>query len=105
MAQNQDNLNFIAALALYQHRRDNALGLTHLTGAQRGLIWYYNETLRNKLTKAFHYGIIQGARQRIKEIRKTIKKTTPIEVAERLYKEALVLEQQIEKSSEIINGR
>lgn len=36
------NIDLIGMLALYQNRRDTAIGLTHITAKQRGLLWYRN---------------------------------------------------------------
>lgn len=97
-------LNFIGALALHQNRRDTALGLSHITTRQRGLLWFYNTKKQDIAIKSFHYGVIIGARKRIKQIKRTVKPDTPIAEANRLYQEALALQQQIEKSQEIIDG-
>lgn len=97
-------LNFIGALALHQNRRDKALGLNHITTQQRGLIWYYNTKKREIAVKSFYYGIILGARKRIGQIKKMVKADTPLAEAQRLYQEALILKQQIDKAQEIIDG-
>lgn len=66
------SVNFVAALALHQHKRDTALGLTHITTKQRGLIWYYNVNQRELFIeaskKAFSYGAIRQAQRRMNEI-------------------------------------
>lgn len=98
------SLNFIGALALHQNRRDSALGLSHVTSRQRGLIWYYNTKRQEMAIKSFHYGVIIGARRRIKQIKRKVKADTPIAEAQRLYQEALILRQQIDKSQTVIDG-
>lgn len=72
MEAEKGSLNFIGALALYQHRRDTAIGLTHITQAQRGLLWYYDKKQRdaaNKFVKADAYhAIIQLGAFEIKRL-------------------------------------
>lgn len=103
-------LNFVAALALHQHKRDVALGLTHVTTKTCGLLWYYNalqqksvESYQDLMLKSFHLGVIRGARKRMRRIRKTIKPTTPIERARALYQEYVILQETFNKSVEVIN--
>lgn len=109
--QNLNNLNFIACLALHQNRRDSALGLNHVTTRTRGLIWYYNvkqrelhESYQDLMLKSFHLGVIRGARKRMRQIRKRINLTTPIEQARTLYQEYTLLQEAFNKSIEVING-
>ena len=104
MPENGGNLNFIACLALHQNRRDSATGLTHVTKVQKGLLWYYNVKKQETYTKYFYYGVIQGARERIAQIKGIINQDTPISEARRLYNESLVLQQQIDNAEKIING-
>ncbi len=98
------NLNFIGALALHQNRRDMALGLNHVTTKTRGLLWYYNIKQQEIATKSFYYGVIIGCRKRLKQIKKQVKIDTPIEQAQMLYREALVLQEQIVKAEKVIDG-
>lgn len=106
-----NDAEFIAALLLYQYRQDNALGLHHVTSRQRGLLWYYNALQLNafkdqqaELLKAFHFGVVRGARKRIEQIKELIGIDTPIEQARQLYKEVLILEETIKASTDILNG-
>lgn len=100
MAQKSDNLNFIAALALYQHRRDNALGLTHVTQAQRGLIWYYNTRQKELLSTLTRAAIVQGAMssidRRMAEIMTEVEQV-PIERKRELLTEAIGLKKQAQR--------
>lgn len=106
-----NQINFVAALTLHQHKRDGALGLTHVTTSQRGLLWYYNtlqqksvESYQDLMLKSFHLGVIRGARKRMRQIRKSIKSTTPIEQARALYQEYAILQEAFNKSAEVINA-
>lgn len=100
--------DFVACLALYQNRRDTAIGLSHITTKQKGLIWYYNilktESYNRLIAMSFNLGVIRGARKRIKEIVMQTKLDTPIEEANKLYQEALRLQDAINKATESING-
>lgn len=51
MEEKAASLNFIGALALFQQRRDSAIGLMHVTQAQRGLLWYYDKRQRDEANK------------------------------------------------------
>lgn len=101
-------INLTACLALYQHRRDCAIGLSHVTTKTRGLLWYYNfrnqELYRRLFVQGFNLGVIRQARKRIKEIKKQVTIDTPLDKAQRLHQEALMLQDQITKSYEAMNG-
>lgn len=66
------NADFIGAILLHQNRRDNALGLTHITTRQKGLLWYYNflqyHTYDKIVRAAIYNGIIQSGRLEIKNL-------------------------------------
>lgn len=91
------NVNLVATLALYQHRRDSAIGLAHITAKQRGLLWYYN-TQRRKLTEksvraAFVQGVMQEIDKRMAEIMQEAQ-DAPLERKRELLQEALSLKKQ-----------
>lgn len=96
-----NDVNFIAALALLQSKKDKTIGLTHVTSHQHGLIWYYNARRQDMykvlMKDAFNLGIIKGANRRIKQIKKALKPDMPIEEAQKLYKEFLALQAKIDK--------
>lgn len=52
-------IGLVECLALFQHRRDDALGLVHVTKAQRGLLWYRNTLARRAVSAALHAGVIK----------------------------------------------
>jgi hypothetical protein len=95
-----DQLNFIGALALHQHRRDSALGLSHVTTKTRGLLWYYNLKQRELVTRvskvAFVHGAMQQIDQRMAQIM-TEAQTAPIERKRELLKEAIDLKKQAQR--------
>lgn len=91
-----NQLNFIGALALYQRRRDCALGLNHVTARQRGLLWYYNVLQRKLYTDAFKFGASIQIQKRMKEIIKEAETATP-ERVEQLVTEAQGLEKAFDK--------
>ena len=106
-----NQIHLAACLALHQNRRYMALGLTHVTTRTRGLLWYYNtlqhvsvESYQDLMLKSFHLGVIRGARKRMRQIRKAIKLTTPIEKARTLYHEYTILQEAFNKSVEVINA-
>lgn len=92
-----NSVNLIAALALYQQRRDSAIGLAHITAKQRGLIWYYNmrqrELLQKTIKASFVHGVMQQIDQRMSEIM-TEAQGAPIERKRELLQEALNLRKQ-----------
>lgn len=98
---------FIGAIALYQNRRDNALGLAHVTTQQKGLLWYYNylqyEAYRDLMAKSFHLGVIRGARKSMRRIKRKIKTATSVEQAQSLYREYMILQELFNKSIEVLN--
>jgi hypothetical protein len=92
----KSSVNFIGSLALYQHRRDSALGLNHVTTKQRGLLWYYN-TLQDSIRREFIAA--QVKRDSLLQIHNRLKritreaKTAPIERKRELLAEAMKLEE------------
>lgn len=104
----QKDANFIACLALYQFRRDKAIGLMHVTSTQQGLLWYY-KVLQQELAKQYvEIGIAYtGLRQierRIKRIGiEARKKTTPIERKRELLTEAMKLQELAEQWQQTSN--
>jgi hypothetical protein len=102
------NANFIGALALYQQRRDSAIGLGHITIRQHGLLWYYNTLQRNRYieltTKAYHLGVIRSVRKRMKELKREIKSARSNELAQVLCQQYIGLQEVFNKSVEVING-
>lgn len=102
-------------LALRQQRLDKAVGITRIRPIVELLLVNYDkgrereraedaEALSKIAGKSFNLGVIQGAMSRIKEIKGTITADTPIEEAQRLYGEVLILQDQIKKAQEAING-
>lgn len=93
-------LNFIACLALHQNRRDTALGLTHVTTRQRGLLWFYNvkqkELLQSVARVSFKLGAIQQIDKLMAKIM-TEARDAPIERKRELLKEAVELQKQAKK--------
>lgn len=92
----ENNVNFIGSLAIYQHRRDNALGLNHVTAKQRGLLWYYN-TLQDGIRREFIAAQIKRdsmlqIHNRLKRIMREAKKAS-IERKQELLAEAMKLEE------------
>lgn len=55
----QSEIGFVECLALFQKRRDDALGLVHVTQRQRGLLWYRNLLARRAVSAALHAGVIK----------------------------------------------
>lgn len=100
MVESVDSLNFVGALALHQHKRDMALGLSHVTTRTRGLIWYYNikqrELVTNVAKASFKLGAIHQIDKRMAEIM-TEAQDAPIERKRELLKEAIKLQKQAKK--------
>lgn len=65
--------SFIASLMLYQHRKDKALGLHHVSFRLKGLFWYYQKIIKDQQQKAFLVGLIWGYHQEIKKLVKKAK--------------------------------
>lgn len=95
------NVNFVGAIALYQHRRDNALGLAHITSQQKGLLWYYNhlrfEQYQNYLKAAMAKGALNQIRNDVKRIKRQIRKAKTIEEKRGLLIEAIKLEEMAQQ--------
>lgn len=91
--------NFVVCLALYQHRRDTAIGLEHVTTRQKGLLWYYN-TLRQGQVKEYlqaaaRYGALREIERQVKKILKEARsKKTSLERRKELLLQALELQEQ-----------
>ena len=100
MLENDGNLNFIACLALHQNRRDSAIDLTHVTKAQKGLLWYYNVKKQDLFVKAstasFKHGAMQQIDKRMSEIMIEAKSAT-LERKRELLTEALKLKKQAQR--------
>lgn len=94
------NADFVACLALYQSRKDTAIGLSHITTKQKGLIWYYNTLKQDIAIKSFYLGYVQRASERIKEIVQSVTINTSEKNANLLYQEAIYLEKQIREIKE-----
>lgn len=99
-----DQLNFIGAIALHQHRRDCAIGLSRVTGRVRGLLWYYNIKQRELLTQvakaSFKVGAIGQIDKRMAEIMAEAQ-DAPIERKRELLKEAIKLQKQAKRLRKI----
>lgn len=99
-----NQLNFIGALALYQHRRDCVLGLSHATTRTRGLLWYYNAKQRELIKQvgrvAFTHGAMQQIDQRMAQIMAEAQ-TAPIERKRELLKEAIELKKQAQRMKKV----
>lgn len=97
-------INLTACLALYQHRRDSAIGLTHVTTKTRGLLWYYNIKQRELLTQvakaSFKVGAIGQIDNRMAEIMAEAQ-AAPIERKRELLKEAIKLQKQAKRLRKI----
>jgi hypothetical protein len=95
--ENVGSINFIGALALHQHRRDCAIGLTHVTTKTRGLLWYYNIKQRETLTRvaqvSFNLGAINQIDKRMAKIM-TEAQTASTERKRELLKEAIKLQKR-----------
>lgn len=91
------SLNLIASLALYQHRRDVALGMTHLTTKQRGLLWYYQmkqqEMIKEFTGAAMAKSLVDQIDRRMAEIMQEAQ-TAPLERKRVLLLEAIELKKQ-----------
>lgn len=99
-----NQLNFVACLALHQHRRDCAIGLTHVTATTRSLLWHYNVKQRELLTQvaraSFKVGAIQQIDKRMAEIMAEAQEA-PIDRKRELLKEAAQLHEQAKKLRKI----
>ena len=82
--------------------------MSYVTTKQRVLISQYQAKESSEVTTlattGFYLGIIRGARKRIKQIKRIVNEDTPIDEAQRLYLEALMLQEQVKQASEIINA-
>ena len=82
--------------------------MSYVTTKQRVLLTQYQAKEADELTTlkttAFYLGVIRGARKRIKQIKRIVTADTPIDEAQRLYSEALLLEAQIKQASEAIHA-
>lgn len=96
----------MAAVALFSHRRDVALGL-NLSRHTAGLVWYYNKRLVQELSetarRSFMLGIIQGGKERMAEILK-LAPTADKETKKKLLIEAKTIEAAIEGAARALNG-
>lgn len=99
-----NQLNFVGALLLHQKRRDDALGLTHITTKQRGLLWYYDilqkELFRKVATSSYKLGAIRQIEQRMDAII-TEAEQVPTERKRELLKEAIRLKKQAQRIKKI----
>ena len=100
-------------LALRQHWLNRAVGILRVTPQVDILLSAYDKqrqreqaedaaALSKIAAKSFYLGVIQGAIGRIKEIKAVITIDTPIEEAQRLYQEVMLLQEQIEKAQRAI---
>lgn len=99
-----NQLNFVGALALYQHKRDAALGLNHVTSRVRGLLWYYNLKQRELITQVSKVAFVHGAMQQIDQRMAQIMdeaETAPIERKRELLQEAIKLKKQAQRIKKI----
>lgn len=100
--------SFIAALALFQNKRDSAIGLSHLTTKQKGLLWYFNtlqaESYSDVLKKSFYFGVIKSATSQIKALKEKITSSTTLDEAQAIYAKVMELQTIIDKSAGEIHG-
>lgn len=102
-------------LALRQRRIDSAVGITRVRPFVELLLVNYDkarererredaEALSKVAGKSFYLGVIEGAMGRIKEIKQAVTIDTPLEEAQRLYQEVVILQEQIKKAQEAITA-
>jgi len=102
-------------LALRQRRLDSAVGISRIRPQVELLLVNYEQAHERErqedaaamskiAAKSFYLGVVRGAIGRIKEIKAAVTIDTPIEEAQRLYQEVMLLQEQIEKAQEVING-
>ena len=102
-------------LAIRQHKLNKAVGILRVTPQVELLLASYDQArqreqaedaaaLSSIAAKSFYLGVIQGAMGRIKEIKAAVTADTPIEEAQRLYQEVLLLQDQIETAQKEINA-
>lgn len=98
--------NFVAAVALFSHRRDIALGL-NLSRHTAGLVWYYNKRLSQELSetarRSFMLGIIQGGKERMAEILK-LAPAADEDTKKKLLVEAKTIEAAVKNAAKALNG-
>ncbi len=104
----RNSANLIGALALHQHRRDYAIGLTHITTRTRGLLWYYNIKQREVLSQvakvSFKLGAISQIDKRMAEIM-TEAQDAPLERKRELLKEATQLKKRAQRLRKGVSSR
>lgn len=104
--------SIFALLALRQQKLNRAVGIRRVTPLVAALVDLYQQarqeeqrdTLSGVLNKAFYLGVIREARRRIKEITQYVNEDTPLAEAQRLHREAMLLQAQIEQAIRAING-
>jgi hypothetical protein len=100
-------------LALRQHRLNGSVGIRRVTPQVDILLATFQQARQREqredaaalsaiANKAFYLGVIQGAIGRIKEIKAAVTIDTPLDEAQRLYGEVMVLQEEIEKAQKAI---
>ena len=81
--------------------------MSYVTAKQRVLLSQYQAKEASEITTlkttAFYLGVIRGARKRIKQIKRIVNADTPIEEARRLYAEAVMLQEQVNRASRVLS--
>jgi len=99
------NTNLVAALALYQQRRDTAIGLRHITTKQRYLLWYYNTLQQQEYQALAKVSIAKGVmieiRSKMAGLKRQLKKAATLEEKQAILIQATELERLAEQA---ING-
>ena len=100
MAENQVIIPYLVA---YFDRAERAKRYTMPGFIARELASYYIAKQKQDTTEAYYYGVIKGARRRIKQIKRQVTPMTDIDKAQRLYQEAINLQATIDEAEKWLN--
>jgi len=96
-----DNLHLTACLALYQHRQDQAIGISWTSEKVRGLLWYYARQQADYLTTAALNVIIQEGDA---EIKRLVERAETAEDKRAILQRVLEIRQRVNAAKEQLDG-
>jgi len=98
---NSNHADLLGCLLLYQHRQDEAIGISWTSAKVRGLLWYYGKlqeaAMDQMLTAAYLNGVIQ---QGAAEIKRLVKEAETADDKHAIARQVITLQEQIEKANE-----
>jgi len=90
---------------LYQHRQDQAIGITWMSGRVKGVLWYYNQLQSNQLAQAMTaYYLNETIQQKAAKIDELATQGQTAKDKKAILKEMIDLEIELDIAKAMLDG-